>query len=442
MKNRKKGRRIYTYRARNRRVFSRNHPMRSALGTTVLLVLLAVCGVVGYNVIGPIVTRVNQEAEHPTTTPDPYYTADNSESGDPEAPQTTEKPAVTTRRITTAAAETTTVTTTTEPLPTRFPEDAEVMYLLPEEALKDFQTLDRYAEDAAGQGYNEILLTLKCKGGMLQYASGNDRAKTSGASNGNMLTLREITNLASRYHLDCAALFSTLEDHVYPNVYMDGSFTFKDGSTRWLDNKPEQGGKPWLNPFDGASGTYLAALASEIELGGFKHILCTDTVFPHFFRSDAELLGNRIQDDKQRKDALVSVLNTITEAAPTAGSYISLAELVLGHEEAFDAEQLNMKQVFVRIDPLDLPQEFTLGGQRFDPAPLAPDDRLLLLASAAQQAIGNRKLIPVVPVGGKSESEVTHMIEMLYDAGYQTICAEPASEQNGEDSVTDESSAE
>ena len=422
MKHRKKGRRIYTYRARNRRVFSRNHPMRSAFGTAVLLALLSVCVIVGYNVIGPIVTRVNLEKTDPTTIPDPYFSDSSEIAPENTAPVTVLRTtAVTT---VTTEPETTVVTTTTEPLQNRFPEGADAAYMLPESALQDLAALDRCAADAYKQGYTSVILPLKLKGGMLQYASSNDRAKTCGASNDRMLTLREITNAASRYHLNCAAMFSTLEDHVYPNVYMDGAYTF-NGSTRWLDNKPEKDGKPWLNPFDPASGTYLAALAAEIEQSGFTHILCTDTVFPSFFRSDAELLGNRIQDSEQRKSALASVLNQITEAAHSAGSYLSLSELVLGHEEAFVPDQLNMKQVYVRIDPLDLPQAFTLNGQHFDPAPLADTDKLLLLASAAQQAVGNRQLIPVISIRGKSDAEVDAMIEALCGAGYKTVCADP-----------------
>lgn len=401
--------------------------MRSAFGTAVLLALLAFCVIVGYNVIGPIVTRMHLEAENPTTTPEPYFsessdgieeTPENSSQPEQPVTQTTAKKAVTTAAVTTA------VTTTTEPVMTRFPDGAEVAYMLPEEALHDLAALDNAAESAAKQGYTSVILPLKLKGGMLQYASENDRARTCGASSANMLTLREITNAAERYHLTCSALFSTLEDHVYPNVYMDGSFTF-NGSTRWLDNKPESGGKPWLNPFDEASGNYLADLAGEIARGGFTHILCTDAVFPSFFRSDAELLGNRIQDPEQRKKALASVLNRITAAAPSAGSYFSLAELVLGHEEAFVPDQLEMKQIFVRIDPDDLPQAFTLGGQNYDPAALSGDDRILLLASAAKAAIGDRQLIPVIPLGGRTNDEITHMTEKLFDAGYLTICVDP-----------------
>ena len=440
MKHRKKGRRIYTYRARNRRVFSRNHPMRSAFGTAVLLALLTLCVIVGYNVIGPIVTRMDRESSNPTTTPDPYFVTASEDE-----PQTarTEQPAVqtTVKASVTAPAVTTAVTTTTEPVQTRFPESAEALYMLPEDSLRDLGTLDNYAEHIAGQGYTGIILPLKLKGGMLQYASGNDRAKTCGASGANMLTLREITNAAGRYHLTCSALFSTLEDHVYPNVYMDGSYTF-NGSTRWLDNKPESGGKPWLDPFSAASGTYLSELAAEIEHGGFTHILCTDAVFPDFFRSDAELLGGRIQDTDQRRKALASVLNQITAAAPTAGSYFSLAELVLGHEEAFVPDLLDMKQVFVRIDPDDLPQAFTLGGQNYDPSPLAGDDRLLLLASAAATAIGPRQLIPVVPADGKTNAEITHTVEVLCAAGYRTVCLEPGTEQPEEADASADSAAD
>ena len=407
--------------------------MRSAFGTAVLLALMTVCVIVGYNIIGPIVTRVNQEKIEPTTTPEPYF-SDSSEVTLEHTPAVSEQQTTVLTTVTTAEI-TTVATTTTEPVMTRYPEGVDAAYMLPEDALRDLNTLDRNAEDAAKQGYTSVILPLKLKGGMLQYASANERARTSGASNDRMLTLREITNAAERYHLQCAALFSTLEDHVYPNVYMDGSYTF-NGSTRWLDNKPEQGGKPWLNPFDSASGTYLANLAAELTQNGMTHILCTDAVFPNFFRSDAELLGNRIQDPEQRKAALASVLNQITDAAPCAGSYISLAELVLGHEEAFVPDQLSMKQFYVRIDPLDLPQAFTLNGQHFDPTPLADTDKLLLLASAAQQAIGDRTLIPVISVSGKSDAEAEQMITALCGAGYKTICADPgkpaATENEGE----------
>ena len=47
--------------------------MRSAFGTAVLLILLGVCGITGYNIVGPVMERMQLEAETPTTTPDPYF---------------------------------------------------------------------------------------------------------------------------------------------------------------------------------------------------------------------------------------------------------------------------------------------------------------------------------------------------------------------------------
>ena len=78
MKRKMKGRKIYTYRARNRRVFSDYHPLRSAIGTVLTLILVVVIGFVGYNVVGPIVTRLQMEKLNPTATADPYFTENSA----------------------------------------------------------------------------------------------------------------------------------------------------------------------------------------------------------------------------------------------------------------------------------------------------------------------------------------------------------------------------
>ncbi|MBR4199736.1 MAG: hypothetical protein IKQ91_00485, partial [Oscillospiraceae bacterium] len=61
MKHRKKGRKIYTYHAKNRRIFSSYHPVRSAVTTVLTLIVIGVLGFVGYNIVGPVVTRLQQE---------------------------------------------------------------------------------------------------------------------------------------------------------------------------------------------------------------------------------------------------------------------------------------------------------------------------------------------------------------------------------------------
>ncbi|MBQ6042119.1 MAG: hypothetical protein IJL32_15260 [Oscillospiraceae bacterium] len=441
MKHRKKGRRIYTYRARNRRVFSRNHPMRSAFGTAVLLILLGVCGITGYNIVGPVMERMQLEAETPTTTPDPYFETEHPVQTTEASPAETD---VTAPVTTVTASEATTTVTTTTTQPAKYGEGATVAYLVSPDALSNRETLEAAARKISADGYTSMILPLKLKGGMLTFASENPRAKECGACNDGMLKLRQMYNLAKRCGLTCIGQLSTLEDHVYPNVYMEGSYTFQNGATRWLDNKPEQGGKPWLNPFDDASGNYLSELAAEIEKAGFKGVICTDTVFPHFFNSDAELLGNRIQDAVQRKQALSSVLNRISAAASGASCYVTLEGLAAGTEEAFDSEQLLMRPVVVEMDPAAYTQPFSVGEQRYDPAALAEDDRLAMLAAAAKQAIGNHDLIPCISAGGKTAAELDHIICTFIDAGYQTVyvTGETGQAEPAEDGTTESESAD
>lgn len=424
MKHKKKGRKIYTYHARNRRIFSPYHPMRSAIGTAVTLVLVAVLGFVGYNIVGPIVTRVNMEAESPTATPEPYFEETVSAQTTVSAP---EIPADTTAAAssaeTTVTTVTTVVTTTETTVSARFASDMTIAYLASAETLTDLDTVEETAEKLAKQGYNAMILPLKLDTGMLQYASVSEKALGSGAANGNLLTLREIQNAAHRYGVSCIAQFSTLSDHVYPNADMNASYSFQGngGTTRWLDNKPDEGGKPWLDPFSDAAKAYLADLAKEIQESGFSQILCTDTVFPHFYNSDADLLGSRIQDNKQRKNALTSVLNEIAQAAPNAACAVDLRDIIDGTAEAFAPDALNMQHACIRIAPDAFEGGFTVGERRFDPSTLSFSDKIPLLAKAAQAAAGSMSVTPCFVLPDMTDSELETAVQALYDAGFRSV---------------------
>lgn len=421
MKHKMKGRKIYTYRAKNRRVFSNYHPLRSAIGTVATLILVVVIGFVGYNVVGPIVTRVRQEELNPTATAEPYFTEE------PSAEATTAlQTETTTAPLTTAYTETTTetsaVTTTTDAFPDRFPEDVDAAYFVSEDALKDLDSVEAAAKQCRDQGYRSMILPLKLSSGMLQYASGVDKAKACGASNDEMLTLREIVNAAKRYNVSCVGQIYTLEDHTFPNYFMEGSYVFTDGTTRWLDNNPDEGGKPWLNPFDAASSDYLAGIAAEIQKSGFTQIICAGTVFPSFFHSDAELLGNQIEDTDKRKEALASVLNRIAEVAPTAGLFVDLYNISQGQEEAFQPSELRMTPIYMEIDPGQFTEAFTVGEQRFDPAALAFQDKIDMLAEAARTASGSHEVIPVLQTADMSAEEVDTAVQALAENGFKKIC--------------------
>lgn len=420
MKHKVKGRKIYTYRARNRRVFSDYHPLRSAIGTVATLIMVVVLGFVGYNVVGPIVTRMQQEQLNPTKTEDPYFEV--ASEGDVITSSQTQATTTQQTTVTTDTTTETTVTTTTEQFPSRFPSDIDVAYFVAEDTLKDLDSVEAAAKECRENGYRSMILPLKLSSGMLQYASSVDKAVACGASNDEMLTLREIVNAANRYDVNCIGQISTLEDHTFPNFFMEGSYVFKEGTTRWLDDKPAEGGKPWLNPFDAASADYLAGIAAEIQKGGFTEIICTGTIFPHFFRSDAELLGNHIQDEELRKEALMSVLNRIADVAPTAGLYADLYGVSQGEVEAFQPAELQMTPIYMEINPAQMTEAFTIGEQRFDPAALALPEQIEMLAEAARTAAGSHEVIPILRIEQMSEAEIETAVSVLGEDGFQRIC--------------------
>ena len=419
MAHKKKGRRVYTYRSKNHRVFSQYHPMRSALGSVLTLAAAAFLGLVGYNIIGPVVTRMEAEEISPTTTPDPYFTE----------PQQTELPAeqtvpanTTVTALTTTFPETTvTTTTTTQPLPVRFPAGVTVSRALPESALSDLESLDRALEDAAKEGFTGVLLPLKQSGGKLLYASGNEKALTCGASAANALTPREIVNAASRCKLSCSALLSTLEDHVYPGYFTDGSYTFPDGTTRWLDDKESEGGKAWLNPFAEGARSYLASLAGELQSAGFTQIICTDAVFPHFYNSDLEILGAQVGDPAKRTGAIVQLLNEIAAAAPASCGKYELSDIVNGKAEGFDAAALQTSAVCFGINLRAFTQPFYADNERYDPTSLSEADQIGMIAQVAKKVAGNMQMIPCIDSSELSAYQLDRTVTAFAAAGAQAV---------------------
>lgn len=417
LKKKKKGRKLFTYHARNRRVFSPYHPMRTAVGTVLTLAAVVVLGFVGYNIVGPVVTRMSAEAESPTTTPEPYVF-----ETEPAVTEVTVLTASTEMLTTTSEMTVTTVETTSsaQPLQTRFPEGITVAAFAPEDALRDLTQLDAAAEQMAKDGYTAMILPMKATGGQLGFYSENEQARTCGATNADLLTVREIRNAAGRWNLQCVGMFSTLEDHIYPSYFMDGSYTFKDGTTRWLDGRESEGGKPWLNPFSQAAREYLAALAEELHDGGFSQILCTNTVFPHFYQSDIEYLGAQVADPNRRTEALTGVLNAMADQAPETCIYTDLWDVISGKDEAFQAQALRTAAC-VRIDFKQFEQPFTAAGERFDPSSLAYADRVTMLLQAADDAVGNLSLYPCIVTGDLTEDELDTAIEAAAAAGYDMV---------------------
>lgn len=422
---RKKGRKIYTYRARNKRVFSKNHPMRSALGIVLTVLIAAVLGVVGYSIAGPVVTRLTAEAEHPTQTDDPYFTSEADSS--PDSAAVTEETAETTTTAastttapaeTTSETETTTTTETAQEVTPRF-EGVTLGYVISPQTAADPKLLETALQRSTAQGYTAIVLPAKLSGGKLTYASENAEAQKCGAS-AESPALSELIGAASAKGLSVIADMNLLEDNLFPSQYSDGSYQIKDNHGRWLDRAESDGGKPWLSPYTEHAKRYLTALAGELTDAGCSEILCSGMTFPRFRTSDEALLGKQVNDSEKRTDALISVLDAMKEQSVIAYS-VSLADAVSGKAEALDPDRLSGCAVCMTIDFGDFAESFQVGEKRYSISGKTPADQTDVLLSAAKALCGDCELIPCFVRGELDEEALDAVLTAANEAGCRQI---------------------
>ena len=427
-RHRKKGRKIYTYRAKNRRMFHHSHPVRTAAGILVTMLIAAVLGIVGYSVIGPLTARLSAEKEHPTQTDEPYFTdsADSQVSGTDLTAETTSLAvqSSTTSSMTTEETETTAEITETTTLPMKpvqkYPADMTVSRFLTEQTVSEQKLLQSAAEMYAEKGYSELLLPLKLSGGKLMYRSDVKAAVKSGAS-AESPDLSEIVNTVRSCGLQCAASIDLLDDQTYPSYYAEGAYQITDNRGRWLDRAESDGGKPWISPFTNAARKYLADIAKELADGGCQSVICSGLVFPKFRKSDVELVGKKVTDAEKQKSALTETLNQISQAVPSAAVSLSLADAVYNQIPVSLDDSLQNQTVFFIIEPDAFRSSFNIDGKQYRPSGLSQTDKLHLLLDAAANIADGREVIPCLKLSSAPDSDVDALVLAAYDSGIRHL---------------------
>ena len=418
MHHKKKGRKIFTYRVKNRRVFSPDHPMRRTIGTVLLLAVMAFLGVVGYNVIGPLMDRLHAEEESPTLTDDPYFTTE---------PSVTETTVLTTA----AAAVTTTVTvlSTADDAPAetfatvramQIPDGISVVYELETKEIRSAEVLSAAAAKYAAMGYSALIAPLK-KEDSLYYQSSNTDAVNAGLIIKDCLTLKEITDAVSMQGMSCYARMSMLDDSRFAAKYPDAGFqTEKDGKL-WED--PQNG--PQISPFSEHTKTYYAALADEIGGAGFSGLLLSHLSIPTFSSKDQKALGKQAFDKTLRKDALTGLINTVAEHEPSAIPCFNLYSLINGSSEAFQPADLHVPAVNVTINFLAFGKSIKYKGKTYDLSKKSYAEKTGFLLRIASELAGDKPILPLFYKEKLTDEEMESVIAAAAEFGCQTVMINP-----------------
>lgn len=271
---------------------------RQTLTLVITIVLACVLGVVGYGVGKPIVNYfLNKDNPDVSDSSQPVQSGTSDTSGNGETSSSTSSEA-------------------SEPEPV---EEQKGMYLIPADAVKSADALNKALATAKESGYAKAAVTLKDESGVLHYKSELGRIKNDVNINGGTLSAKQICDIISNSGMTPVARISTLKDSLAP--YLFGSFTLPDG-IMWLDYKPDEGGKPWLSPYEASSGDYIGEICGELSAAGFKDIICANVMFPPFkgYDKDTWLVHLDLRNVELRAQALQSVVAKAQAGAAQNGA--------------------------------------------------------------------------------------------------------------------------
>lgn len=255
------------------------------------------------------------------------------------------------------------------------------------------------------EGCTSVAVPLKTTGGRVNYDSSVSTARLSGAIY-SYLTLSEIVDAINEKGLTPVAELSTIADNIYPLTYKKSAYQFDDGVTgEWLDNKPENGGKPWVSPFQTDAQEYLCNLVDEITAAGIKTVICTDNYFPPFREKDLGYIGETVKSQTRYK-GLTDLLNMLNSTAASNGGKVMLgvnaSEVLSSSAEVFRPEELGSMSAVVNITAEDL-----------------QNDSLHSVLNRLEGMKGGMKIVPCIVTDGQSADAVNSSVSTLKSAGYE-----------------------
>jgi len=325
----------------------RKSKTRQAVSLIITIVAMCVLGVVGYGVGKPIVKYFSErDTQSGSESSDTANASSDAETPNSSVPDSSPG----------SAPGSVSETSEPEPIVTKYG-----MYVLPENASASVEALNSALSAAKETDCTTALVTLKDDVGLLRYKSENPRIKDVSTINGGTLSAQQICDIIKKAGLTPAARISTLKDAAA--APLAGCYMFDDGTTRWLDEAPERGGKMWLDPFEADSGNYIAEVIRELSDAGFKEIVCTNVMFPYFHQVDIDQWLSRLDLNNMEKrcDALWSFMDKVkAEAAKTDTKLwveMSGANLINPERGSLDSELANDPE---RLKTIPIIVEYTV----------------------------------------------------------------------------------
>ena len=159
--------------------------------------------------------------------------------------------------------------------------------------VKDTQTAQNTAKDLASQGITNAVVMLKDTNGNLYYDTKIPHAQ--GAKTTTLIDASEVVQQFKDNGITLTAYITAFQD-AYAVRSIDrgmGVSFVSDENVLWVDNSPDMGGSPWLNPYNTAAQQYILDITQELYDLGFKQVVVSKLQFPSGYST--ELAGYGVQ---------------------------------------------------------------------------------------------------------------------------------------------------
>ena len=277
---------------------------------------------------------------------------------------------------------------------------------LPYAALRDTAALKLTCKAAADAGNTCAVVELKTETGALHYASETDLGKAVGAQTEGALTLAALTDAFAAMReagLTPVARLFAFKDATAPKKLADAKITTTGHADwTWYDGDPQNGGKPWLNPYSDAAQTYIVSLAEELYTAGAGALLLDGVCFPTQTAQAQLAVGNNAALSKAEVlKQFITRVHNLREDAPLllCGS----VNAFLGNNTAgFDGNprDFGCTAIVPDLRLSALGKRLVIGDKKFTPS----DETLADITAAAVAALKAADGPTVVPLIGENDA--------------------------------------
>lgn len=277
---------------------------------------------------------------------------------------------------------------------------------LPYAALRDTAALKLTCKAAADAGNTCAVVELKTETGALHYASETDLGKAVGAQTEDALTLAALTDAFAAMReagLTPVARLFAFKDATAPKKLADAKITTTGHADwTWYDGDPQNGGKPWLNPYSDAAQTYIVSLAEELYTAGAGALLLDGVCFPTQTAQAQLAVGNNAALSKAEVlKQFITRVHNLREDAPLllCGS----VNAFLGNNTAgFDGNprDFGCTAIVPDLRLSALGKRLVIGDKKFTPS----DETLADITAAAVAALKAADGPTVVPLIGENDA--------------------------------------